>query len=126
MTTDRSIERIVHDITSERGADIIIIGGDGSMNEAVNAIKDFKRTRIAFISKGSANDLSKALCAGKTKEEIIKDIADGKIKRSVEIGVMESGDTKKLFNISSGIKQKLYTFKTFAVTHCIHKGCPAV
>ncbi len=97
------ISKLTSRLSGSDHADIIIIGGDGSMNEAVNAIKDFKRTRIAFISKGSANDLAKALCEGKTREEIIKEIADGKIKRSVDIGVMETQDTRKFFNISSGI-----------------------
>ena len=97
------ISKLTSRLSGSDHADIIIIGGDGSMNEAVNAIKDFGRTRIAFLSKGSANDLSRALCNGKTKAEIIKDISDGKIKRSVDIGVMQSGDKKILFNISSGI-----------------------
>ncbi|MBR5376593.1 MAG: YegS/Rv2252/BmrU family lipid kinase [Lachnospiraceae bacterium] len=97
------ISKLTSRLSGSDHADIIIIGGDGSMNEAVNAIKDFRRTRIAFLSKGSANDLARALCSGKTKAQIIKDISDGKIKRSVDIGVMESGDKKILFNISSGI-----------------------
>ncbi|MBO4374104.1 MAG: YegS/Rv2252/BmrU family lipid kinase [Lachnospiraceae bacterium] len=97
------ISKLTSRLSGSDHADIIIIGGDGSMNQAVNSIKDFRRTRIAFISKGSGNDLSRALCAGKTREEIIKDISDGKIKRSVDIGVMESGDRRILFNISSGL-----------------------
>lgn len=97
------ISKLTSHLSGSDHADIIIIGGDGSMNEAVNAIKDFKRTRLAFISKGSGNDLSRALCDGMSREELIKTIADGKIKRSVDIGVMESEGHKRLFNISSGI-----------------------
>ncbi len=82
---------------------IIVIGGDGSMNEAVNSIKDYRRTRIAFISTGSANDLSKALCDYKDKNELISAIAEGKIKRSVDIGLLQAEGRERLFNISSGL-----------------------
>lgn len=97
------ISKLTSRLSGSDHADIIIIGGDGSMNEAVNHIKDFRRTRIAFLSYGSANDLTKSLCNDRTKAEIIKDISDGKIKRSVDIGVMRSGETETLFNISSGL-----------------------
>ena len=83
--------------------DIIIIGGDGSMNEAVNAIDDFKSVRLGFIPAGSGNDLAKAILDYKNDEEIVARIARGETVRSIDIGLMESKEGRRLFNISSGI-----------------------
>lgn len=109
--TGRSIKSIVHDITSERGADIIIIGGDGSMNEAVNGIADFENTRIAFIPSGSGNDLAKALKIPVISKRIkpsrirklVSRIAKGKRERLIDLGICETEGKKSLFIISSGI-----------------------
>ncbi|MBQ7583488.1 MAG: diacylglycerol kinase family lipid kinase [Lachnospiraceae bacterium] len=106
----RSIEKIVHDITSERSAEIIIIGGDGSMNEAVNGIVDLKKTRLGFIPAGSGNDLAKALGIPVIKkrtdtdrlEKLVSVIIEGKTRRLMDIGVCEVSGRMRLFNISSG------------------------
>lgn len=95
--------------------DIVIIGGDGSMNDAVNGIVDFERTRIGFIPAGSGNDLARDLGipvvsgrgrhTAKKREEIkslVRTIALRKTARSMDIGVVESGEERYYFNISSG------------------------
>ena len=87
------IEKTVRKITSERPADIIIIGGDGSMNEAVNGIADFDNTRIGFIPSGSGNDLAKAL-----KIPVIKRRSNpDKIRRLVSR--MITGKNERLMDI---------------------------
>ena len=82
---------------------IVIIGGDGSMNEAVNSIEDFRHTRLALIPAGSGNDLAKAILPSFDEELLVSTISKECTVRSVDVGLMESGDHRQLFNISSGL-----------------------
>lgn len=47
--------------TSNESGNIIIIGGDGTINEVVNGIKDLDKWNIGIIPSGSGNDYAKAL-----------------------------------------------------------------
>ena len=105
------IGRILNELTSfdtgrlseKEFTDIVIIGGDGSMNEAVTSICDFEHTRLGFIPAGSGNDLAKAILKTRDRDELVQRIVKRETVRSVDIGLMESGENRSLFNISSGI-----------------------
>ena len=43
---------------------LIILGGDGTINEALQGITDFERTQIGYIPTGSSNDLARDLKLG--------------------------------------------------------------
>ncbi len=43
---------------------IIILGGDGTLNEAIQGIKDFNQTFIGYIPTGSSNDFARDLSMG--------------------------------------------------------------
>lgn len=132
-SADHTIERICHDLTSQGEAcDLIVLGGDGTMNAVVNGIADFEHTRVGFLQTGSGNDLMKGLGINKNTGERIDSILQGKTVRKCDIGritfhnqsslldpftykpVRESaradkrgpgaqGDRERLFNISAGI-----------------------
>ena len=55
---DNRIEKICEELTS-RGEEttIVLLGGDGSMNAAVNGIRDFASTKIGFIPVRKPNKL---------------------------------------------------------------------
>ncbi len=101
------IERLCNALTSistsDKPVNIVIIGGDGSMNEAVNSITDFKNTRLGLIPAGSGNDLAKDILSSYDEEMLIASISKEQTVRSVDLGLMESGENRRLFNISSGI-----------------------
>lgn len=46
---------------SDRPLRLIILGGDGTMNEALQGITDFGRVEIGYIPTGSSNDLARDL-----------------------------------------------------------------
>ena len=49
-------------ISSEKqDADIIIIGGDGTINEVINGLRDFSKVRLGVIPAGSGNDFAREL-----------------------------------------------------------------
>lgn len=88
---------------------IVVIGGDGTMNEVINGIADFDKVRFGIIPTGSGNDFGGGLDLPKSPEEnlqwIISSYKAGEDSyRAVDIGLVRWGQNqKKLFGISSGI-----------------------
>ena len=88
---------------------IVVIGGDGTMNEVINGIVDFDKVRFGIIPTGSGNDFGGGLDLPKSPEEnlqrIISSYKAGEYSyRAVDIGLVRWGQNqKKLFGISSGI-----------------------
>ena len=84
---DHGIGAITQELTSQdRDVNLILVGGDGSMNEAVNAIADFDRVRLGLLPCGSANDLAKDIGVADTIPEQIQRILEGKTRRSIDVG----------------------------------------
>lgn len=118
-TLDHGITDIVKELTStQTDRDIVIVGGDGTMNQAVNGIRDFQHTRIGFISCGSGNDLARGLKLSKDPEENVRTILKGNTFRTIDVGetvylnrmhelvkerASSDGYVHRRFNISSGI-----------------------
>lgn len=81
------ISDIIKDLTStNEERNIVIIGGDGSMNLAVNGIQNFKKTRIGLIPCGSGNDFALGLGIKKDIKQCTKDILQGTVKRNIDVG----------------------------------------
>lgn len=61
-TPEKGIEEICRELTGDgKKTTLVIVGGDGSLNQAVNGIRDLKNTKVGFIPAGSANDLAREL-----------------------------------------------------------------
>ena len=68
-----SIEKICGELTSTgEECTLVILGGDGTMNAAVNGIRDFERTKVGFIQTGTGNDLVKGLGISSDIETLIE------------------------------------------------------
>ena len=81
------IEAIVKELTaSEEQVNLIIVGGDGTMNAAVNGIRDISLVHLGYIPAGSGNDLARGLKLGKDREAIARTILNGQVVRSVDVG----------------------------------------
>lgn len=70
---------------------LVVIGGDGTVNETVNGVQDFSPLKFAFIPTGSGNDLARGLgfsdrISDEELQRMIRHIADGKILRHLDIG----------------------------------------
>ena len=118
-TLECGVTEIVKKLTSDhQDRDIVIVGGDGTMNQAVNGICDFQHTRVGFISCGSGNDLARGLKLPKDPETNVHTILEGNTVRMTDVGetvylnrineltkekASEDGYVHRKFNISSGI-----------------------
>ena len=107
-TPTESITEICRKLTSQgRKVNIIVIGGDGTSNEAVNGIADIKNTNIGFVQCGTGNDLQRDMNVPVSRRELVSRMLDGKVKRTSDIGELTVLDGEKpfsrRFNISCDI-----------------------
>lgn len=81
---------IIKEIMQEEGEkDIILIGGDGSLNLLVNGIDDFSRIRLGLIPCGSGNDFALAQGISKKPLEQLEKIIKKEVVRELDIGQVE-------------------------------------
>ncbi len=86
--------RIASDLTSDLSGKkdlelpvrLVVLGGDGTLNEVMNGIKDFDNTLVGYIPIGSSNDFSRDLDYPKNRELLIDQIIEGKCVRSLDLG----------------------------------------
>lgn len=98
------IAELVAEITkTDSDVNIIILGGDGTINEALQGIRDFSKVKIGYIPTGSSNDLARDMKPGKNPLEILETILSGKVVHKVDIGLVTYGQMRRYFIGSSGI-----------------------
>lgn len=107
-TKKMGIEEICRRITSQGiPSEIIVIGGDGTFNEAVNGIADFENTKFGFIPCGTGNDIGRDMGLPKDPAKLVRTMMDGEIKRTSDIGELtiygEDRTIHRRFNISSDV-----------------------
>ena len=84
---EHGIKEITQELTrQDRDVNLVIVGGDGSMNEAVNGIVDFSHVRLGLLPCGSANDLANDIGMQKDMELQIRTILQGETRRSIDVG----------------------------------------
>ena len=83
---------------------MVVVGGDGTINEVINGIKSFDRITFSVIPSGSANDFARGLGLPKNPVEALDIILDeNKECRYVDVGCVTTSKERRLFGISSGI-----------------------
>lgn len=68
-----SATNFVHELEANGGGKLIVVGGDGTIHNAVNAIRDFDKVSVGFIQGGSGNDLASALNIKKDPKDAVQD-----------------------------------------------------
>ncbi len=63
---------------TKNGADLVVLGGDGTFNEVLNGIVDFENTTVGFVPCGTGNDYVKATDIPTDTQKAVKRILDGK------------------------------------------------
>ena len=104
--------RLAREITSrtEGETTLIVVGGDGTINEVINGIFDFSKVRFGFIPTGSGNDLGRGLGISVSPKEMMERILDDKECMVMDLGLVTMADTgaSRYFAISSGIGLDAY------------------
>ena len=72
-------------VTTGEHARIVVVGGDGTVNQVVNSLGD-RTMPIGVIPAGTSNDFIKNLSLGKTLDERIETALTGRV-RKIDVGV---------------------------------------
>ncbi|MDO4505866.1 MAG: YegS/Rv2252/BmrU family lipid kinase [Spirochaetales bacterium] len=101
------VTNIVSNISSqaknEGNCIIVILGGDGTVNDAVQGIKDFGNTTLAYIPTGSSNDFARDLKLPKSVKKNLKRILNVKAPVLMDVGQVETERGTRRFAVSSGL-----------------------
>lgn len=85
------VEEIVRKLTAESKKDkvhMVILGGDGTVNEAVQGITDFEKTVISYIPTGSSNDLARDMGISRNPEEALEAILKAEKESYMDMGLL--------------------------------------
>ena len=91
---------------------LLVVGGDGTINEVLNGITDFERVRLGVIPTGSGNDFGRNLKLPKTPKESLRQICTcirkeqrGEELRRIDLGQVswEGCEKPRIFGISAGL-----------------------
>lgn len=88
------VEELVRNITTEHLNDaeimtLIILGGDGTLDEALQGIADFSKVNLGYIPTGSGNDFARALAYSDNPIVSLKHILSVKEPRMHDLGLLE-------------------------------------
>lgn len=118
---------------------LIVVGGDGTMNEVIQGIIDFNCISIGYIPTGSSNDFARALKYPKDPYRQLDDILFGGRERKVDIGQLTYLDVTdddgnpvtitRRFDVSCGIgfdaavcEEAMHTGGFKGVLNTLHLG----
>ena len=84
---------------------LIVVGGDGTINEVINGIEDFKKVRVGIVPTGSGNDCVRGLNISGSPGDILESILDNEDYLNIDLGRVKSNSMRKprYFCISSGV-----------------------
>lgn len=81
---------------------IVVVGGDGTINEFFDGLATYDGITLGYIPTGSGNDFARGMRLPKDPKDALDMILDPQKVRAINIGVTSSGDTKRHFAVSSG------------------------
>lgn len=71
---------------------IIILGGDGTVNEALQGIMNFNKITLGYIPTGSSNDLARDLGISKTPVTALEHILQNPTVHAMDMGIVKYWD----------------------------------
>lgn len=96
--------RIAQKITSDgQEHTLVVLGGDGTVNEVLNGIHDLSKATLGYIPIGSSNDFARGLRLPKDPGRALNQILDPSSARAIRIGCIRFGTKERRFAVSAGI-----------------------
>lgn len=82
---------------------IIVLGGDGTINEVVDGITDLSKVTLGYIPTGSSNDFARSLRLPTDPLQALSNILSPARYLSANIGILTYNGRKRRFAVSSGM-----------------------
>ena len=90
------MQELTHDLTeSSTPISIIVLGGDGTVNEALQGVMNFDKILLGYIPTGSSNDLARDLGISKDPIAALEHILHNPGIHTMDIGIVEYKDASK-------------------------------
>lgn len=100
----RHATKLVAEITADgEEHTIIALGGDGTVNEVVNGIKDLTKVTFGYIPIGSSNDFARYFRLNIDPKQALERILRPSGYSYMNIGVLEYPNKRRRFAVSTGI-----------------------
>ena len=96
---------LVKQLTSDLKEDchLLVLGGDGTLNEVLNGIRDFKHTVLSCLQTGSGNDFAQNVGVEKKVEDALESLLDHPMEAALDYGIVYADDhAPRRFLISCG------------------------
>ena len=97
---------LVRDLTKNLTEDchLLVLGGDGTLNEVLNGIQDFDHTVLSCIRTGSGNDFAANACVQKDPILALGELLDHPMETRLDYGLVRADDHEpRRFLISCGV-----------------------
>lgn len=116
---------LVQSLIKKGATDIIVVGGDGTLHEAINGFENFENVNMGIIPCGTGNDFASALNIPLNTEKALDIILEQTPKH---VDFMQMGDIRGLNIIGTGIDvdvlkkyEKKKKKNKFSYTSCLIK-----
>lgn len=96
--------RITKGATKDAPRKLVILGGDGTVNEALQGISDFRAVILGYIPTGSSNDFARDLGIPKDTLKAVKQVFETGMGHKMDVGCVTFADgTSRYFAVSCGM-----------------------
>ena len=97
-------EKIAAKITGDGGEyTIVVLGGDGTVNEVINGIAFPERTTLGYIPNGSSNDFARGLGIPREPQKALEVVLRPQEHVCMDIGEISREGGSRRFLVSAGI-----------------------
>lgn len=97
-------EKIAAQITADGQEHcIVVLGGDGTVNEVINGILDPGKVTLGYIPIGSSNDFARGLKLPVPAEKALEAILNPEGVVQIDLGVLEKNGERRRFAVSAGM-----------------------
>ncbi|MBR6477255.1 MAG: diacylglycerol kinase family lipid kinase [Lachnospiraceae bacterium] len=97
---------LVRDLTKDLKEDLhlLVLGGDGTLNEVLDGIQDFKHTILSCIRTGSGNDFAGNVGVEKDTQKALAQLLDHPMEAALDYGLIRADEHEpRRFLISCGM-----------------------
>lgn len=102
----RHASRLVKEITSDgKEHTIVMLGGDGTVNEILNGITDLSKVTLGYIPIGSSNDFARYFKHPADPVQALERILNPKEYSMMNVGMLtyRNGERRRRFAVSTGM-----------------------
>lgn len=102
----RHASRIAEEITTDgEEHTIVVLGGDGTVNEVLNGITELSKVTMGYIPMGSSNDFARYFKMAAEPVECLTRILHPKKMVNMNVGIMsyKNGEKSRRYAVSTGI-----------------------